>query len=652
MLIVKELQKLQKSRGYLARDDMRSLAERLREPLHRIHEVASFFPHFLIEKQPPQVEVHVCRDMACHRRGALALIGGLEKRFEGTSEERLAIHGASCLGRCDRAPCGFVTSGAGAKRHERLYAPLDAEKLSGIVTKTLEGSPPEAETDEKHKTDRTSWLIDPYLNGEVAEPYAAVRGFCEHAGDLAARRQGVLKSLETAGLLGMGGAGGRAFKKWNDVLTAHGKIKYVVCNGDESEPGTFKDREILLQTPHLVVEGMIIGALTVGAEQGYVYIRHEYEEQIEAVDEAIRKAYQLNVLGDNVLGSGLKFHLESFTSPGGYICGEATALINAIESRRAEPRNRPPELQTNGLWNLPTVVNNVETWAWVPDVLLKGEKDGTWYSSQGVNKGRGRRLFSISGDLVRPGVYEVDIGITLRDLIFEKCGGIRNGEQLKAVALSGPSGGALPARIPAESIRRKLVAQIERAKRDVATLDGELKKARDNGREDLVERIEAQKKGTEDGMKRTQGLIDERVPPRPPEEDYLDILDLELDLNKFRKLDLMLGGGMVVYSDGADMVDELLANTRFYRNESCGKCVPCRLGSQKLTEILEDIADGKYDRERLEKTRGLINDVTDVMRSTAICGLGNVAPNPISTLIEFFDDDVAKRLRTGGPSWS
>ena len=229
------------------------------------------------------------------------------------------------------------------------------------------------------------------------------------------RAKETLAALETAGLLGMGGAGGRTYKKWQEVRDAKVTPKYVVCNGDESEPGTFKDREILLRAPYLVVEGVILGGLVVGASRGIIYIRHEFEEQIEAVRRAIAEAEQLGVCGANVLGTGRSLPVEVFVSPGGYICGEQTALIEAIEDKRAEPRNRPPELQTNGLYDKPTLVNNVETLAWVPAVVLrtKDEKRGRGLPTKAIAPFKGRRFFSISGDLKRPGAYEVPIGITL-----------------------------------------------------------------------------------------------------------------------------------------------------------------------------------------------------------------------------------------------
>ncbi len=293
-----------------------------------------------------------------------------------------------------------------------------ADKLSKEVAKAIETAVPK-EPD----------MVRDVLGSEVR---AAIRlqlpkGPAETRQRAAAE---VLKALETANLLGMGGAGGRSWMKWGDVQAAEGTIKYVVCNGDESEPGTFKDRELLLRAPHLVIEGMMIGAFVAGASKGYVYIRHEYDEQIAAVRKAIQDARTAGVLGEHLYGTDFSFDLEAFVSPGGYICGEQSALIEAMEDKRAEPRNRPPELQTNGLWDKPTLLNNVETFAWVPAILVK--EFGKWYAGSGVNRCKGRRLFSLSGDVVKPGVYEVANGTPLRDLI-KMAGGDGRGQGSEGV---------------------------------------------------------------------------------------------------------------------------------------------------------------------------------------------------------------------------
>jgi NADH:ubiquinone oxidoreductase subunit F (NADH-binding) len=444
--------------------------------------------------------------------------------------------------------------------------------------------------------DAEKWQINVYAGQPLEQRYQAVRQFianCQTSEQHRMASNQIISALETAGLLGMGGAGGRTYKKWSEVREAQGAQKYVVCNGDESEPATFKDRELLLRTPHLVLEGVILGGLLLGATRGYIYIRHEYEEQIAAMEREIEVARKLRVCGDNILGSGFSFPVEVFVSPGGYICGEQTALIEAIEDNRAEPRNRPPELQTNGLWDMPTLLNNVETLAWVPAIVLREE--GQWYAQQGAAPAfKGARFFSISGDVARPGVYEVPIGITLGTLIDKYAGGMRHGQKLKAVALSGPSGGFLPAAIPLTSF---------------------------------------------------PPAIKERLPANTTE---VNVRDLELDLALFRKWNLMLGGGIVIYGEDADLVEQARVCSEFYRQESCGKCVPCRIGSTKLAEIVGEMQAKRLDASQIQALRdkaGHVMELATMMRQTAICGLGTVAANPLTTLLTHFDEDVRRYQR-------
>jgi NADH:ubiquinone oxidoreductase subunit F (NADH-binding) len=491
-----------------------------------------------------------------------------------------------------------------------------------------------------------SWRINIYTGKPREERYAALRQ------TIAAVRRGpangdaerdriIQTALKNAVLLGMGGAGGQAFKKWCEVREAVGERKYVVCNADESEPGTFKDRELLLRTPYLVIEGLLLAAVALGAEQAYLYIRHEYEECIDALRAEIAWAREQGLCGERILGSDASVEIQLFVSPGGYICGEQTALIQAIQDQRAEPRNRPPELQTNGLWDMPTLVNNVETLAWAPAIVLLsanaalaqasggrvvlGEHqpcralersapqiDQSWYARQGRPFGElatlilandkdwqrrhgtaprfpGLRMFSISGDVNQPGVYEVENGITLRELI-ELAGGLRGDQPLKAIALSGPSGGFTPATLQRASWPPKI-----------------------------------------------QRLL-------PASFQQVELLDLQLHINYFRLWDLMLGAGIVVYGEDADLVSQALACLKFFQAESCGKCVPCRIGSTKLAEIGEALVAGRLTQGQLEALSaesGVISDLAFTMASTAICGLGTVAPNPLTTLLKHFPDEVS-----------
>jgi NADH:ubiquinone oxidoreductase subunit F (NADH-binding)/NADH:ubiquinone oxidoreductase subunit E len=668
-MIVQQLNQIQSRHGYLPRESLVALAERLAVPLYRIEEVVSFFPHYR-KTAPPHLEVHVCRDMSCHLRGSAPLINELKETLAtDIAAGRAAVCGVSCLGRCDRAPavrmyCHAAERGResfsetthpnGQSRSEKDSRPHHGhEPLSYFgrpkdevvaAAKALAGGkepPVNPDRDADLPDASLSWKIHAYAGKPREERYQAIRRVVEAIrrgpamGD--AERDRIIQSaLKNAVLLGMGGAGGQAFKKWCEVREAVGQRKYVVCNADESEPGTFKDRELLLRTPYLVVEGVLLAGIVLGATQGYIYIRHEYEECIAAVREEIVWAQSQRLAGEDILGSGVDMTVEAFVSPGGYICGEQTALIGAIEDKRAEPRNRPPELQTNGLWDMPTLVNNVETLAWAPAVVLLGEAqalatpaatratcraiekaapdtDKSWYGGQGrpldelatmilgsdadwqrrhgaAARFPGMRMFSISGDLNRPGVYEVENGITVGELI-DLAGGVRGGKKLKAMALSGPSGGFTPAVLPRAIWPRKL-----------------------------------------------QRLLPESI-------KQVELLGLQMHINYFRVWDLMLGAGIVVYSEEADLVEQALACQRFYSSESCGKCVPCRIGSTKFTEIALDLAERRLKRSDIAALSGegsVITDLAFTMANTAICGLGTVAPNPLATLLKHFPGEIER----------
>ncbi|MBI3839276.1 MAG: SLBB domain-containing protein, partial [Planctomycetia bacterium] len=352
--------------------------------------------------------------------------------------------------------------------------------------------------------------------------------------------------------------------------------------------GTFKDREILLHKPYLVVEGVILAGLVLGATRGYIFIRHEYAAQIEALRRAIAEAEMQGVCGSQILGQNRSFSVEVVESPGGYICGEQGALIEALEEKRAQPRNRPPQLETNGLWNKPTLLSNVETFAWAVPIAILG---GSWYADQGLNGCKGLRFFSISGDVKRPGAYEVPIGLPLGELLNRCAGGTLDGQPPAAVAPSGPSGGFLPVMLP---------------------LDG---------------------KRLPDTLKATL----------PPGATHLDILDLPLDLALFRQLGLMLGAGIVIYGQGTDMLDQALNCAEFFRNESCGKCVPCRIGSQKLVEIAEQFAHSRGKASDFDSARGIVRELALAMEMTSICGLGVAAPNPLISWMKYFRSEPAQR---------
>ena len=555
------LQRLQAARGWLSDESLRELAADTGLPLSRLEEVASFFPHFRRAK-PPAVELAVCRDFACHHRGAGPLIAGLQTAFAG--DARVHVEPVSCLGRCDRPVAACLNRFAGEPIHDALYVGRSADELAGVVRAAVAGKPPPApDTDAALLPSRAAWAIDavadrPAFSTTIPLADRLRRGNPEEAARISAD---LLARVKLSGLLGMGGGQEEAAKKWTDVAGRKTDVKYVVANGDESEPGTFKDRDLLLRHPRLVVEGVILAGAAIRATRGYVFIRHEYPEQIAAVRAAVAEAYQRGAAGDH-------FPVSVFVSPGGYICGEQSALIEAMEGNRAQPRNKPPTLATNGLFDLPTLVSNVETFAWVPGVIAHtdpaaGDR-GNWYTGPQA-AGQGRRLFSVCGDVARPGVYELPKNAPFRDLL-EAAGGVV-GEFL-AVAPSGPSGGFAPRQV---------------------TFRG----------------------------------------------NTTDLFDLPVEKDAFGKWGLLLGSGLMVYARGADLTDAAVNATEFYRNESCGKCVPCRVGSQKLVEIGRGLVGGA-DRAA---TTTVVEELDAVLRLTSICSLGPSASQPLLTRLKAFPDD-------------
>jgi NADH:ubiquinone oxidoreductase subunit F (NADH-binding)/NADH:ubiquinone oxidoreductase subunit E len=607
-MLVPQLRAIQERLGYLPREEIERLGARLGVPLHRLHEVISFFPHFRLQP-PPDVEVHVCRDLACHLRGAAGCLSQL-KEVAGDlgGEHRVKVESVSCLGRCDAAPAVLIElHRAGEPEKARVLGRPAigdyAARLRTIVTAHLDGR--DVPSDAVDRSPRP-WRIDAYRRAtddiaggsrlyQAAQSFAAKLTSAASDGERVAVRAGLIAELEQANLRGMGGAGTPAAQKWRDVLEARGDEKYIVCNADESEPATFKDRELLLRTPDLVIEGMVLAAFLVRAKRGFIYVRHENHDQIDALNEALAFARTRQVIGPDVLGTGLSFEVELFVSPGGYVCGEQGALIEAIEERRAEPRNRPPQLETNGLFDKPTLLSNVETFAWVPAIVLNGgkwyadsgRKGGPLYTSKGKPGAQGLRFFSVCGDVRRPGVFEVEIGSTLGELI-DLAGGVRDGLPLKAVAPSGPSGGFIPAVLT----RADLPAKFHRN--------------------------------------------------FPAGRDSVDIRELPLDIDEFRTLNLMLGAGVTVYAQtqSINMLDHALNASRFFRNESCGKCVPCRIGSQKLVLIGERIAERPGTAEDLARDEALVGELLEILELTSICGLGMSAAKPLSTVLQSFSKDL------------
>jgi NADH:ubiquinone oxidoreductase subunit F (NADH-binding)/NADH:ubiquinone oxidoreductase subunit E len=528
--LIPSLNAIQREHGWLPREELVRLSRETRRPLYEIEGLASFYPHFRTAA-PPKVEVTVCRDLSCWLHGADEQIAAIHERYGDGVE--IEVREVSCIGRCDIAPAATV--------EER---PVRAAEVPEAVQHALDGEEPLASA----KTPPRSWPNDPYTDTDPGERYATVKAML--AGDLAA--EGAIQTIKDSGLKGMGGAGFPTGAKWEIVANQAAEPKYVICNADESEPGTFKDRQILAEQPHLVIEGMLVGMIVVGAEQGWVFIRHEYgleEAEIRAELDAARAA---GLLGEDALGSGRRLDIEVFTSPGGYILGEESALIECMEGHRGEPRNKPPFPGTNGLWGKPTLMNSVETFAAIPIILQRGAE---WWKDQGVNGGVGLKFFAISGDIANPDVYCVPMGTTARELI-ELAGGVPHGGELGAFQPGGASSNFLGP----------------------------------------------------------------------------DQLDVPLDFKPLADAGSMLGSGaVVVMSAERNLLASATNVLRFFRNESCGKCVPCRVGSHKAHRILADALERGIDADGIDDR---IDRLEETLRLTSICGLGQVALGPVMSVLQ------------------
>ena len=372
----------------------------------------------------------------------------------------------------------------------------------------------------------------------------------------------VIQEILDAKLRGRGGAGFPTGLKWKFAREAEGNIKYIICNADEGDPGAFMNRRVLEGDPHSVIEGMIIAAYAIGAQQGYVYCRAEYPIAVSTLNLAIKQARSFGLLGKNIMGTDFSFDLEVRMGAGAFVCGEETALMASIEGKRGEPRTRPPFPAQKGLWGKPTNINNVETYANVPQIILKGSE---WFSSMGTEKSKGTKTFALAGDVKNTGLIEVPFGITLREIIFDVGGGIKGDKKFKAVQTGGPMGGCLP-----ESL-----------------------------------------------------------------------LDLPVDYETLGAAGSIMGsGGMIVMDEGTCMVDIARFFMEFTQDESCGKCVPCRVGTHRLLEILENICAGKGKEGDIEE----LQELCEQIKNNSLCGLGKGAPNPVESTLKHFMDEYEAHI--------
>ena len=535
--LIPALNAIQERVGWLPREELVALSRDVRRPLYEIEGLVSFYPHFRADP-PKQAELRVCHDLSCWLRGADQRIAVLKERYG--SAPGVEVVEASCLGRCDIAPAGTVNE-----------APVPLDEADAAVAAAREtGRERVGAAPQPPAGSAARWPNDPYHAPE--DRYAVLGDVL--AGHLDAAS--IIAALKDAGLRGMGGAGFPAGRKWELVAAQETTPKYVICNADESEPGTFKDREILATQPHLVLEGMLLGMLAVGAEEGWVFIRHEYGPEEQVVRREIEHLREIGLVGANAGGSGRRLTVEVFTSPGGYILGEESALLECMEGHRGEPRNQPPFPGTYGLHGKPTLMNSVETFAHVPVIAARG---AAWWKAQGRGDHAGLKFFAVSGHVERPGVYCVPMGTTARELL-DLAGGVAGGQRLGAIQPGGASSNFIGP----------------------------------------------------------------------------DQLDVELDFGTLQEAGSMLGSGaIVVMAEGTDLLAAAVNVLRFFRDESCGKCVPCRVGSAKAHVILDGLLGAGGDPAEVD---GDVRDLDEVMRRTSICGLGQVALGPVMSVLRLAED--------------
>ena len=372
----------------------------------------------------------------------------------------------------------------------------------------------------------------------------------------------ICKEISDSGLRGRGGGGFPAGRKWESVRRNVSDVKYVVCNGDEGDPGAFMDRSIMEGNPHSVLEGMMIAGVATGAGEGYIYVRAEYPLAVKRLQTAIDRAMEAGLLGEDIMGSGFCFHIHINRGAGAFVCGEGSALTASIEGKRGMPRVKPPRTVDQGLWGKPTVLNNVETFANVPGILRRG---AAWYKGIGTESSSGTKTFALTGNVVNTGLVEVPMGTTLREVIFDIGGGIPDGKKFKAVQIGGPSGGCLT-------------------------------------------------------------------------EAHLDV---PMDFDSLKKLGAIIGsGGLVVMDEDTCMVEVARFFMHFTRNESCGKCTPCREGTKRMLETLERIIANEGTMEDLE----LLESLSDTITDTALCGLGQTACKPVMSTLQNFRQDYLRHV--------
>ncbi|MCQ4636778.1 NADH-quinone oxidoreductase subunit NuoF [Anaerovorax odorimutans] len=539
---------------------------------------------FLAQIDHQTKKIYVCGGTGCVAGGSMEIYAKLKELIEAKGltcqvelekEEEgnhIGLKRSGCHGFCEMGPLLRIEPA------KLLYLKVSLDDCEEIVEKSIVGDEvierliysrdgityPVQEEIPFYKNQKRIVLEDcGQIDAESIEEYIAYGGYSSLEKCLFDMTQDdIIKTIYDSNLRGRGGGGFPAGRKWTQVKAQKDPIKYVVCNGDEGDPGAFMDRSIMEGDPHKMLEGMMIAGYSSGAKEGYIYVRAEYPLAVQRLEKAIADCKRYGILGKNILGTDFEFDVHIVKGAGAFVCGEGSALTTSIEGDRGMPRVKPPRTVEHGLYGKPTLLNNVETFANVPIILQKG---ADWYKTIGPVKSPGTKAFALTGNIVNTGLIEVPMGTTLRHIIFDVGGGVRGGKKFKAVQIGGPSGACLT-------------------------------------------------------------------------EEHLD---LPLDFDSLKKAGAMIGsGGLVVMDEDTCMVEVARFFMNFTQNESCGKCVPCREGTRRMLEILERIVAGKGELSDLD----MLEELADTITSTALCGLGKTAANPVVSTLKYFRDEYVEHI--------
>ena len=546
------------------------------EDLVKVRKVVEEEGKKLAEKTGYRKQILVCGGTGCTSSGSRKVIAALEDELKAQNVNDVLIVKTGCFGLCALGPIMIVYPEGcfySQVKPENMKRIVDEHIIGGNVCKDLlykatvhdDGSIiPLSGTDFYKKQMRIALENCGVIDPENVKEYIATEGYqALYKVLFEMTPDDVIQTMLDSGLRGRGGGGFPTGRKWAFAKASKGDVKYVCCNADEGDPGAFMDRSILEGDPHAVLEAMTIAGYAIGAHQGYIYVRAEYPIAVERLKIAIGQAREYGFLGKDIFGSGFDFDIEIRLGAGAFVCGEETALMNSIEGHRGEPKPRPPFPAVKGLFGVPTILNNVETWSNIPKIIRRG---AAWYASMGTETSKGTKVFALGGKITNVGLVEVPMGTTLREIIEEIGGGIPNGKKFKAAQTGGPSGGCIPA----------------------------------------------------------------------------EHIDTPIDYENLMKLGSMMGsGGLIVMDEDTCMVDISKFYLNFTVDESCGKCTPCRVGTRRLLQYLEKITEGKGEMKDLEN----IEDLAKHMKSSSLCALGQSAPNPILSTIQYFRDEYVDHIQ-------